>query len=290
MLDYNEASQGAITRTGAPLGRYFADHLSVTAGRFRCRDWRAYNRLTAPLFQRGLMRTPRLELSTAAQQRYRVTSAFAHFTFLTHGDTGFDVVKSWLRRRQGKHEPLNQPWRLIGRVVCDLVTLAYWRGRHRQLWIPRRADTLLQIDVEQTPNFNSQLSLAKDRDRLGRRLLAIDWQISDADLYAVRTMTEITAMAWRASPLKDVAELELNLPSSLDSIDSIHDVYHPTGTLRMGSSPDDSVVNQDLRLWAADNAYILSTAVFRSAGSANPTFTELALTARLAEHLAQITV
>ena len=288
MLAYDEASQGAISRTGAPLGRYFSDHLSVSAGRFRCRNWGAYNRLTAPLFQAGLMRTPRLELSTTAQQRHRVTSAFAHFTFVTHGDTGFDVVKSWLRKRQGKHEPhLNQPWWLVGRVVRDLATLAYWRGRHRQLWIPRRADILLQIDIEQTPNWSSQLSLAKDRDRLGGRLLAIDWQIGDADLRALRTMAEIMGKAWRASPLKEVADLEMTLPSNLDSIDSIHDVYHPTGTLRMGLSPDDSVVNKDLRLWAADNVYIVSTAVFRSAGSANPTFTELALTARLAEHLAQ---
>ena len=62
---------------------------------------------------------------------------------------------------------------------------------------------------------------------------------------------------------------------------------YPTGTIRMGRTPADSVVNSDLRLWALENCYVSTTAVFPTAGSANPGFTHLALTARLAEHLAQ---
>ena len=56
----------------------------------------------------------------------------------------------------------------------------------------------------------------------------------------------------------------------------------------MGLKPDVSVVDPNLRLWAANNVYVSSTAVLPTTGSANPTFAQLALTARLADHLVKI--
>jgi choline dehydrogenase-like flavoprotein len=94
------------------------------------------------------------------------------------------------------------------------------------------------------------------------------------------------AAAWQDSPLRAAADLHLTLPQDSNSLDSLYDVYHPTGTLRMGSAPGNSVVDADLRLWGVENCYVTTTAVFPSAGSANPGLTHLALTARLADRLA----
>jgi len=290
MLALDESSGGRISHLGAPLGRYFSDHLSVTCGRFECHDWRRYNLETAPIFADSVMRTPRLELSGEAQQRLAVTSAFAHFTFVTHGDTGFDVVRNFLRKRQGEQQGLGLSPAMIGRVVNDVTAMAFWRGFHRRLWIPRKADLLLQVDIEQTANWDSVLSLADERDELGRKRLAIDWRITPEDARVIRTVAERTIEAWRSSPLRDVANLRLTLPEKFDSFETLYDVYHPTGTLRMGSSHINSVLDANLRLWAFDNCYVSSTAAFPSAGSANPGLTHLALTARLADHLRGVLV
>lgn len=287
MLDFDESSQGLITGSGAPLGRYFADHLSVTCGRFECRDWRRYNLETAPIFTNGVMRTPRLELSSNAQQRLAVTSAFAHFTFMTHGNTGFDVVRNLLRNRQGEQQKLGFSPKMLGRIVSDVSAMAFWRGVYHRLWIPRQADLLLQVDIEQTPNWHSRLSLADERDALQRKRLVIEWQIQPDDIRVIRSVAERVIAAWAASSLCDTATLRLTLPEEFDDFESLYDVYHPTGTLRMGSTAANSVVNRDLRVWALDNSYISSTAVFPSAGSANPGLVHLALTARLAEHIAK---
>lgn len=288
MLAFDQATQGLITRSGAPLGRYFADHLSVTCGRFECRDWRRYNLETAPIFTSGVMRTPRLELSADAQQRLAVTSAFAHFTFITHGDTGFDVVRNLLRQRQGEQRGLGLTPGKLWQVISDVSAMVFWRSIYRRLWIPRQADLLLQVDIEQAPNWNSRLSLADECDDLGRKHLMIEWQIKPNDIRVIRTVAERILQAWNTSALREVITLRLTLPEAFDDFESLYDVYHPTGTLRMGCAAADSVVDRDLRIWTLENGYISSTAVFPSAGSANPGLTHLVLTARLAEHIANI--
>lgn len=287
LLAFDEATQGSISGQGAPLGRYFGDHLSATCGRFICRDWRSYNLAVAPIFSKGIMRTPRLELEAAAQRELGMTSAFAHMPFLTHGDTGFDVLRNILRRRQGEQQHLEFTRQTMGRVITDIPTMVYWRWRHKRLWIPRGADLLLQVDIEQAPNRESRLYLSPERDALNRKRLIIDWKIHPSDVQTIRTMAEIVNAGWQGSPLSKLADLQLVLPDEIESFSALYDVYHPTGSIRMGNSMRDSVVNKDLQLWGTPNCYVSSTAVFPSAGSANPGITHLALTARLAEKIAQ---
>ena len=285
LLEFDEATGGSITAEGAPLGRYFADHLSVTCGRFTCNNWRRFNLAVGPIFSHGVMRTPRMELTGLAQKVLGLTSAFAHFTFVTQGNTGFDVVRSVLRRRQGENQSVSFSPALLWRVLADVSAMAFWRWAYKRLWIPRKAELLLQVDIEQTPNAESRLTLSKQRDNFNRKRLAIDWQITADDVRVIRKVVDITINAWQCSPLREVAELKSTLPEKFDSFATLYDVYHPTGSLRMGTSAANSVVNKDLRLWKTENCYVTTTAVFPTAGSANPGLTHLALTARLAAHL-----
>jgi len=233
------------------------------------------------------MRTPRLELTAAAQHKLKLTSAFAHLTFLTSGDTGLDVIRNFLRQQQGEHRALGLRPRMLAGVIADVSAMAYWKLVHRRLWIPRQATLLLQVDVEQAPNPESRLSLSDERDAVNRKKLIIDWRICAADVRAISEVAEMVVAGWQRSPLSRVADLHPTLPEEFDSFDTLYDVYHPSGSIRMGSSPASSVVDKDLRLWRTANCYVTSTAVFPSSGSANPGMTHLALTARLAEEVAR---
>lgn len=62
---------------------------------------------------------------------------------------------------------------------------------------------------------------------------------------------------------------------------------HNMGTCRMGDEPGSSVVDRDLRVHGVDNLFVLGSAVFPTAGAAQPTLTIAALAVRLAEHLAE---
>jgi choline dehydrogenase-like flavoprotein len=60
---------------------------------------------------------------------------------------------------------------------------------------------------------------------------------------------------------------------------------HRMGTMRMGTSPDASVVDADGRYWSAENLYVMDGSVMVSAGGYNPTETIQAVAWMLAERL-----
>ncbi|MDS0257787.1 GMC family oxidoreductase [Haloarcula sp. S1CR25-12] len=61
--------------------------------------------------------------------------------------------------------------------------------------------------------------------------------------------------------------------------------YHPMGGTRMGTDPDESVVDPNLRTHDLENLYISSGGVFVTGGAANPTLTIMALSLKAADHI-----
>lgn len=285
ILSLDESSQGMITAKGSPVGRYFSDHLSITGGKIQCLNWRRYNAHLSPIFYRGLMRSPRLELSESAQKKYDLSSAFIHFTFVTRGNTGFDMIRNFLRKRQGEQISSSFSSTSLNQIIGDTFSLFLWRSIYQRLWIPRQADLFLQIDIEQVPNWDSRLILSDQVDDYARKRLVIDWKISSNDIRTFKTLSDVAQKSWNSSSLKNYATLDLDVNPNFDDPEASYDVYHPTGSLRMGTTPSESVVDSNLKLWNLKNCFISSTAVFPTAGSANPGFTHLALTMRLAQHL-----
>jgi len=61
---------------------------------------------------------------------------------------------------------------------------------------------------------------------------------------------------------------------------------HLVGGCRMGTSPENSVVDADHRAWKVPNLLICDGSVMPTQGAANPALTIMALASRLAERLA----
>ena len=66
----------------------------------------------------------------------------------------------------------------------------------------------------------------------------------------------------------------------------LHGGGHMIGSTRMGKDPAISVTDAHARVWGMKNLYLAGSSLFSAAGAANPTFTILALSLRLADHLA----
>jgi len=61
--------------------------------------------------------------------------------------------------------------------------------------------------------------------------------------------------------------------------------WHHMGTTRMALAAKDGVVDTDGKMFGLDNLYIAGSSIFPTSGCANPTFTLMATTIRLADHL-----
>ena len=59
------------------------------------------------------------------------------------------------------------------------------------------------------------------------------------------------------------------------------------GGTRMSQRAGEGIVNADLRVWGQDNLYVAGSSVFPAGGQANPTFTIVQLSLRLANHLSR---
>ncbi len=154
-------------------------------------------------------------------------------------------------------------------------------------WLKRRvrrtitASHLTVINYcEQAPNPESRVYLSDKRDALGMQTLILDWRLGEQEPRSVRRLHEILDRKVRSAGL---GELETN-PQDIDSA-RFTDASHHIGTLRMSSDPHAGVVDEHCKVHGIENLHVAGSAVFPTAGHANPTLTIVALVLRMADRL-----
>ena len=126
------------------------------------------------------------------------------------------------------------------------------------------------------------------RRELGMPHPVLDWRLRSEEKRAVRRTVEIIGQVLGTL---DVGRLQLAewLRSDDDRWpDEIEGDYHHMGATRMSADPHHGVVDVNCQVHGLSNLYVASSSVFSTAGSANPTFSIVALSLRLADHFNQI--
>ena len=142
------------------------------------------------------------------------------------------------------------------------------RRRVREIW---RSTLDLWFLVEPQPDPSHTLAI----DRIEPSGQAIPKVAIEYPAYFADCVERLTGWLQRHVPRGRVKHLG-----------SIPTAFHWLGTTRMSTSPADGCVDSTLRYHDLENLYVLSTSVFPSASSANPTLTLAALALRLGDHLA----
>lgn len=276
MLELNESGNGRVLAAQSAVGCYLADHLSVSVADVMHEDTPAAVGLFAPRFFGPWMRSHRLLEAGSPPGSPR---AFAHFIFSMESP-GFELAREVLGALQGRRLPSLSVNQVLG-GSWDLLRLAYHRYARSALYVPAGTPVHLQLDMEQKPVRSNRIRLADERDSYGRRKASIRWCVSDEDMDAVACTAQRLVSKWRRGG-SALPELVPRLVG--DGGTKPHDAYHPVGTCRMGEDGQ-AVVDRDLRVHGVENLWLTSTGVLPSAGTANPTFTMLCLTHKLAAHL-----
>lgn len=277
LLEIREGSNLGTCIGSPAVGRYLSDHLSWAVGRVRNEDRGLCVKQFAPRFRHGRMRSFRFYNSRPAPDAPR---SFFHFIF-ENENPGFIVAKKIFGSLQARRLDDFGLGELV-RGGAGLCALGFQRFIRSRLYMDRNTPSRLQLDLEQVPNPKNRIKLIDQKDAFGRRVVEIDWDIRTQDYYNIDNAARDFLVVWPGSAF--------GLPNIVDSRSEAlrsskpHDAYHPVGTCCLGVD-EEAVVSPELRVHGTDNLYVLSTAVFPTAGTANPTFSMLCLGHALASSL-----
>ncbi|MGH2908658.1 MAG: GMC family oxidoreductase [Solirubrobacteraceae bacterium] len=131
--------------------------------------------------------------------------------------------------------------------------------------------TTVGVLNELLPCPDNRVTLADDTDPYGVPVARFDYTHCDNDTANMDYSTNVITDILKAAGAQDIL--------------TIHRYAHLVGGARMGSAPDNSVVNSDHRVWDVPNLYVCDGSVCPTQGSANPALTIMALASRLAQRL-----
>jgi choline dehydrogenase-like flavoprotein len=277
----------AVPNEHDQIGRYFHDHLSWGAAELdpAIAD-RTLDRL-GPFYVKGTTHSAKLEASVALREREKLLPVMAHLVIDEPEGSGAAAIRNLVRavQRGRLKEAIAVNLLPMLRGSADVVRLALAMRLRKRRTVSGRGVVRLTIDVEQAPDANNRIRLSSIKsDALGLPVAIVDWRVNDAEQQTVLRYARIVGPYLEAA---GIAPLKWTEAARGHAVPIMSDTYHPMGGLRMGRDRMRSVVGPDLRVHALENLYVASCAVYPSGGSSNPTFTMMALTMRLADHLAE---
>ncbi len=264
------------------LGRFFHDHLSFHAAVIPAFARALLFERLGPFYAGGVLLTPKIEATPELQAQAGLLAAMAHLVIQEPEDSGVAAVRNVLTAAQRRTGISKRD--LLGLLsgTGDVLRLLWASKVQRRRAVTARAQVWLNIDLEQAPNPDNRIRLSAERDTLGLPKAIVDWRVGpqehDTAIRYARLLEQEFLSAGFA-PLEWLPGLLEGQPPVLA------DTYHPMGGLRMGTLPAESVVDRDLLVHGLHNLHVASCAVYPTGGSSNPTFTLMALSLRLAQHL-----
>ena len=137
--------------------------------------------------------------------------------------------------------------------------------------------------LEQVPDPESRITLARETDRFGVPTLRTDWRINAGEK---RSLCRLHELIGDNLGRYRIGCLHTRLDPGMDDWPITASSSHDLGTTRMQDDPRHGVTNADGRVHGLGNLYVVGGALFPTGGNANPTLTIIALALRMASHLA----
>jgi choline dehydrogenase-like flavoprotein len=287
LLSSRDGNGGSVANSSGLVGRFFQDHVSYIAGEVEPTSRRLVQHLFDPRYIGSTMYSPKLEPTDATMQRERWLNVMGHVAFQIPDALGWMELRRILRSLQAGRLQLPSRDEAIAMLrgsleLTRLVLTRYLAHRRRS---PDSGRIRLLIDSEQAPDSASRVLLDSGVDSVGMPRARLDWRVGELEC---RTLTEFARRVALEFERVGLGKIRLAGAPDFDLRDTpgaARDIFHHMGTARMSTNPRMGVTRPDLRCHDVDNLFLAGAAVFPAGGIANPTFTALALSIRLADQL-----
>lgn len=170
----------------------------------------------------------------------------------------------------------------------DEMEKAYKSRQLRKDEPAQYSEFTMQARLEQAPNPNSRILLDTERDALDMPRVKMDWQLTDLDKRSIKKTHELIGEEAGRVGVGRVKLMDWLLTDEPMWPSILGGGWHHMGTTRMHEDPRHGVVDADCKVHGLANLFVAGSAVFPTAGAANPTLSLVAVTLRLSDHLKEI--
>lgn len=273
------------------VGRYYQDHVGFYGARLRPLNPRLFAHLFASFLSGKQKYLPKLQLTPHYQSAHGLLNVTGNIAVEESETSPMQTLRRFRRRLTGApRDPgekagLGDLRRLMQAPLAVLPILSSTlRGR---VPFPREAAYFLIGNAESEPLADSRILLSDQRDDYGLERPLVQWRLSGRTLEALRAYFGAVKTALEGAKIAEVTLTpSLNDPA-LDWTAKAYSLYHHMGATRMAHSPREGVVDADSQVHGVRNLYVVGTSVLPTGSASNPSFTALALTLRLGDHLAR---
>lgn len=278
LLASNDRTTAGLGNDHDHVGRYFMEHVELKAAELWLR-----NATPLKLYHYRYAETvARAELAITAEKQaeHAILNGTASLMPLNLAHEIKPMIEIWSDEDSRKN---------LARLVADREDAdARARKMNRvQRHLEHKAYELF-IRLEQAPNRNSRVELDAQLDPLGMPRAKLHWELTSLEKHSLRNICQLIGHQVGIADVGRVRLLEYLWDENDRTWPSFTGAgWHHIGTTRMSDDPKTGVVDRDCRVHAIDNLYIAGSSCFPTSGAVNPTFSIIALTLRLADHLKQ---
>lgn len=309
LLASNDVCKKGIGNDHDIVGRYYQCHIAGNLGKLTIDGPTTNVRHGYEISNEGVYCRRRMSLTADTQRRIKVGNMVARLHFPKIVDpahrigvlSGLFLAKNFISYEYGKRlKDGDAGWNVYLKHLMNIILDPIDTFMFLYNWVTKRTlakrkfpsvilnnksnQFTLEIHSEQYPNPQSRITLLDEKDALGMPKVKIDWRYMPEDIDSVKRSLDIFVEEFKNS---GIGSFEYN-PAQLEEDLTRFGAYggHHIGTTRMGSNPENSVVDANCKVHHVDNLFIASSSVFPTSSQANPTLTITAISLRLADHIA----
>jgi choline dehydrogenase-like flavoprotein len=273
LLSARDQAPNGLGNDNDTVGRFFMEHLEVVSGELLLAAPRPMKLYRKWKFGEVKVRAE-LGLTEQEQERSQVLNGTVLLTPReeTGGSASIDSFPDDAKATVDTWDNMEQQFRKKRRPSPDDFMFSSFE---------------LFTRMEQAPNPNSRVMIdPRNKNELGMPSIVLDWKLRSIDKTSIRVMHQKIGL--------EVGKAGLGRLRMADWVVDGNDTqwpetlgggWHHMGTTRMSESPEEGVVNGDCKVHNISNLYVAGSSCFATGGCANPTFTLVALSLRLAEYL-----
>lgn len=140
----------------------------------------------------------------------------------------------------------------------------------------------MELNAEQFPIAKSSISLASEKDKFDMPVIKLNWDPGEKTKTGVLSSLELLRERIAMAGLGQFSFRPEHIEERL-----VPQGGHHIGTTRMGTNPDNGVVDSFGTVFGFENLHIAGASIFPTSSSVNPTLTAVALALRLADRVKQ---